>query len=107
MSTSTTSTTIYGNHWGPPLWDIFHRLALRVNQDRRETLVNFYKIIPCTYCANEFKQYIDTYPMPADDQDVFAWTVMLHNKVNIRLNRPEFLLEDAIMRYSNGDWDTE
>lgn len=101
------TNTIYGNHWGPPLWDIFHRLALRVTQDRRDILVNFFKIIPCTHCAIEFKKLIDTHPIPTYDQDVFQWTVMLHNQVNHMLNRSEFSLEDAVTRYSNGDWDTE
>lgn len=101
------TTTIYGNHWGPPLWDIFHRLALRVNTDRRDALVNYYKIIPCTTCAKDFKTLMEENPIPKEDTEVFPWTVMLHNKVNAVLNRPEFSFEEAIIRYQNGDWDSK
>ena len=82
--------------WGPHFWMTLHIACLGC-QDAK-VLVDFvegYKeIIPCLSCREHFEQVLVENPVPEAD-DLFKWSVDVHNIVNKRLGKPEFSYEDA------------
>lgn len=82
--------------WGPHFWMTLHIACLGC-QDAK-VLVDFvegYKeIIPCLSCREHFEQVLVDNPVPEAD-DLFKWSVDVHNIVNKRLGKPEFSYEDA------------
>ena len=82
--------------WGPHFWMTLHIACLGC-QDAK-VLVDFvegYKeIIPCLSCREHFEQVLIENPVPEAD-DLFKWSVDVHNIVNKRLGKPEFSYEDA------------
>jgi len=40
-----------------------------------------------------------TPPLPASIDGLFAWTVLIHNKVNVRLSKPQWKQEEAFLSY--------
>jgi hypothetical protein len=83
--------------WGPHFWMTLHIACLGC-QDAK-VLVDFvegYKeIIPCLSCREHFEQVLVENPVPEAD-DLFKWSVDVHNIVNKRLGKPEFSYEDAL-----------
>ena len=82
--------------WGPHFWMTLHIACLGC-QDAK-VLVDFvegYKeIIPCLSCREHFEQVLVENPVPEAD-DLFKWSVDVHNIVNKRLGKQEFSYEDA------------
>lgn len=100
-------------NWGPHLWKSIHYIALGYpenpsREDRQNYKDFFYTlkyIIPCKYCRDHYKDNINDLPnidMYLDTTvRLFEWTVLLHNKVNLMLNKPEMTLKDAYDLYTN------
>jgi hypothetical protein len=53
------------------------------------------EIIPCLSCRDHFEQVLVDNPVPEAD-DLFKWSVDVHNIVNKRLGKPEFSYEAAL-----------
>lgn len=98
--------------WGPAFWATIHFAALGypdtpTPQDRAdyETFYkNLHKILPCIKCAEHYKQHLIALPMTnalQNSEELFAWTVMMHNKVNKDLGKPEWPLERAVKHYKD------
>jgi hypothetical protein len=70
-----------------------------------KVLVDFvegYKeIIPCLSCREHFEQVLVDNPVPEAD-DLFKWSVDVHNIVNKRLGKPEFSYEEALANIVTG-----
>lgn len=95
------------NVWGPHLWKSIHYIALgypnNPDDEVREAYKSFYenlwKVIPCLKCSLNYKRHLDEVP-PLDGfmgsrDDLFRWTVTLHNIVNAELGKPQMPLEKA------------
>ena len=72
-----------------------------------KVLVDFvegYKeIIPCLSCREHFEQVLVENPVPEAD-DLFKWSIDVHNIVNKRLGKPEVSYEAALANIlSTGD----
>jgi hypothetical protein len=50
--------------------------------------------LPCETCVRHFDLFVRVFP-PAFGEGWFAWTVQLHNNVNVRLGRPLWTLDQA------------
>ena len=89
--------------WGPHFWMTLHIACLGC-QDAK-VLVDFvegYKeIIPCLSCREHFEQVLVDNPVPEAD-DLFKWSVDVHNIVNKRLGKPEFSYEEALANIVTG-----
>lgn len=106
--------------WGGPMWRTIHVVALgyprnpsdQVRAAYREFYNSLKTVIPCITCRQGYINIVDDNPVePAlgTTEDLFNWTVVVHNKVNEKLGKmpmtPEFvrttyLFEDS--ENSNG-----
>lgn len=101
--------------WGKHLWFSIHFIA----QDYPKTpthdemltykdfFENLWKVIPCYKCGVNYKRHLQE--LPIDDhlgsrEDLFAWTVELHNIVNRELGKPIMTLDEAKKKYSDPEF---
>lgn len=98
--------------WGPPMWTTIHFIALgypaNPTLDEKSHYQTFYEnlylFIPCKMCSDHYKAHIENLPVEKylDSRDeLFSWTVKLHNKVNVDLDKKEWSLEEAHIYYQN------
>lgn len=97
--------------WFKHYWYVFHMAALMAppqpTQEDHERMRNFYIVfgqsIPCeTECQPDYFRIINTvYPFRyANDNDLFEWTVDVHNEVNRKLGKypvTYYQAKDAIL----------
>lgn len=99
--------------WGPRAWASIHTYA--VTYPKKPTTANKTRAkrwyfgmvskLPCGNCSKKYKALIEcAVPLMSDDlgsrDALFAWTVKVHNMVNVLLHKPVFDLEDARRMYS-------
>jgi hypothetical protein len=96
--------------WGPFFWHTIHITALGYSNKptyaQKKAAKEFYTsltvLIPCPVCREHYAKHVETYPItPHLDSrdDLFKWTVVLHNAVNKDLRKPEFSENDSIAFY--------
>jgi hypothetical protein len=97
--------------WGPFFWHTIHLVALgypkeptyaekRAAKEFYESLVH---LIPCPICKLHYAQHLKDLPISASldsREDLFRWTVTIHNKVNKDLGKPEYTEGESIQFYS-------
>lgn len=81
---------------GPELWKSLHEAAAK-KTGFQEFAEDFHHKIPCGNCKAHWLSLY--YLFPPNFLDPFPWTVKIHNEVNKILNKPEFLLSDAVNLY--------
>lgn len=96
--------------WGPIFWHTIHITALGYPNsptyaDKRAAK-EFYEslgvLIPCPVCREHYQTHLQKMPLtPHLDRrdDLFKWTVQLHNEVNVLLGKPRVLEAEAIHFY--------
>ena len=96
--------------WGPFFWHTMHISALGYPQqptygDKRaakEFYEAFAHLIPCSVCREHYAQNLQKFPLtPHLDRrdDLFKWTVMIHNEVNKSLGKPVITEAESILFY--------
>ena len=96
--------------WGPFFWHTMHIVALGYpnsptyaeKRAAKEFFESFTHLIPCPVCKLHYADHLKNNPItPSLDtkQDLFRWTVHIHNLVNKDLGKPEYLDSDAISFY--------
>jgi hypothetical protein len=96
--------------WGPILWHTIHITALSYPSNptyaqkkaAKEFYESFTELIPCPVCREHYKAHIQKLPLtPHLDrrEDLFRWTVELHNEVNQMLGKPKFSETESINFY--------
>ena len=77
---------------GPPIWKDLHNYAATWDEDvesQQKFLEGVTQRIPCGECKGFWINHNKQIPPPTDTKEsFFAWTVELHNKVNIKLSKP-------------------
>jgi hypothetical protein len=93
--------------WGKHVWTSIHFIALgypsNPNAQQKNIYIQYFNsladVLPCKSCADHFKKLLTLHPLNdahlANNFSLFEWTVLLHNKVNERLNKPIISLERA------------
>lgn len=87
--------------WGPFFWHTIHITALgyptNPSYAHKKAAKEFYEslqlLIPCPICRDHYKEHMIKHPLtPYLDkrEDLFRWTIMLHNDVNKMLGKKEF-----------------
>ena len=98
--------------WGPFFWHTIHIVALGYPKaptySDKKAAKEFYEsltaLIPCPICKEHYVAHLKEKPItPFLDtrQDLFLWTIDLHNRVNKTLGKAEFKAEDSIAYYKN------
>jgi hypothetical protein len=102
---------IYKNVWGNLIWKLMHYLA--VISDINSKYIKFKSFIsclqytiPCTICRRHFKQHLIDFPLDDYKNNVFEWSVIVHNDTNaITVGSPysgvTFSMESAYAKYYN------
>lgn len=97
--------------WGPFFWHTMHISALGYPQKpsygQKKAAKEFFEalvfLIPCPICREHYSQFLQQTPIaPSLDrrEDLFKWTVDLHNSVNKQLGKPRFTEGESIAFYS-------
>ena len=96
--------------WGPSGWAFIHYVALgypnnpsmKDNNDYKNYYYNLAHVIPCEKCKEHYKEtIIDNPPKTQNKDELFKWTVDIHNIVNKRLNKPTLTYTDALHIWKN------
>lgn len=97
--------------WGPFFWHTIHLVALgypkeptyaekRAAKEFYESLVH---LIPCPICKLHYAEHLKELPISAsldNREDLFRWTVTIHNKVNKDLGKPEYTEGESLQFYA-------
>lgn len=84
--------------WGPPMWRTMHIVAMSYPDDpddeTRKGFSDFYRslmtTIPCPACRREYREIMIAHPVEealSCGDDLFKWTVLVHNNVSERLGK--------------------
>ncbi len=96
--------------WGPFFWHTIHITALGYPKDpsyahkraAKEFFESLAHLIPCPKCRDHYSLHLQKMPItPHLDrrEDLFRWTVALHNVVNESLGKPHYTEAEALMFY--------
>ncbi len=96
--------------WGPFFWHTIHIVAMgypeKPTYSQKKAAKEFFEslqyLLPCSECRTHYAQHLAVSPItPHLDrrQDLFKWTVELHNTVNQSLGKPRMLETDVIAHY--------
>jgi hypothetical protein len=96
--------------WGPFFWHTMHLAAITYPAEpsyankraAKEFFESLAVIIPCPKCREHYTKHLQVMPIsPHLDrrQDLFKWTVQLHNEVNKTLGKPILSELEALQFY--------
>ena len=96
--------------WGPCFWHTMHIIALSYpanpsyahKRAAKEFFEGLSHLIPCPKCREHYQTHLQKYPIsPHLDRrdDIFRWTVNVHNEVNKSLGRPPVSEMESINFY--------
>ena len=85
--------------WGPPLWESFHSITFgypiepdnETKERYRNWLTGLGDVLPCSYCRNSYKCFIQDGDSSLTDNDLLnrdnlcRWGYHMHNRVNNKL----------------------
>jgi hypothetical protein len=92
--------------WGNSLWYLIHYIAIHQPTILTQEIAYSFKVmmecltylLPCDICKGHLKQHLQNFPIYnylRTNESVFEWTFILHNKVNMSLNKPVLNYKDA------------
>ena len=96
--------------WGPFFWHTMHITALSypsnpsyaVKRAAKDFFESIAHLIPCPKCREHYTIHLQKFPIsPHLDrrEDLFRWTVNLHNEVNKSLDKPIISEKESIQFY--------
>jgi hypothetical protein len=94
------------NKWGKQAWHFIHMVALAYpiepTEEEKEQYMQFFKslgnILPCAICARHYTDKINQNPPNLTNrEELFKWTVDIHNSVNKDNYKPELSYSQALV----------
>ena len=96
--------------WGPFFWHTIHITAIGYPKDpsyahkkaAKEFFESLGQLIPCSICREHYMTHLQKMPIsPHLDRrdDLFRWTVNLHNEVNESLGKPRVTEAESLLYY--------
>ena len=98
---------------GSRSWTLLHSIAAyfpaqpthQQQQDAKIFLDTFSRLYPCQECAEDLRQDLVTHPARLTSSAEFSqWMCEMHNRVNVKLGKPEFDCSQVFKRWRDG-WD--
>jgi len=93
--------------WGPYYWYVFHGTIY--SYPGKQTVSDFLKvfpdILPCITCANHLRKLYKKHPYESivgDKNKLIVWSVLIHNIVNKKLNKPLLSPNEAAEHFIKG-----
>jgi len=98
--------------WGNGLWIFIHTIAINYPEKPspidKKNVYNFFtnleNVIPCEKCKNNYSLHMKQLPLSShlnNKNDLFKWTVDMHNMVNSELGKPILTVEQVKNIYKN------
>jgi hypothetical protein len=92
--------------WQPITWIFFHSIALEYNDQYKDHYKNFFEtfkiIIPCKMCRTHFNECIEkeihNLENNINQENIFNWTIDLHNNVN-KMNKKKIWSYDEAREF--------
>lgn len=82
----------------PALWKKLHLRAIeKEGTEDGKWLADFAKEIPCGECVRHWREFLAN--EPPNFTAYFAWTVLAHNGINLRLGKPILSVDQARALY--------
>jgi len=95
--------------FGPYFWGALHMacLSCRAPDKLKNFVENYPSILPCKNCGDHFQEVLDKYHVPETNNkdELFDWSVFIHNKVNEKLGKPTISTTDARNIWLNSPFD--
>ena len=97
-------------YWGPAAWHFIHALAAAYPINPAESDKEIYKaffdvlpfVLPCPVCGKHLKENLQTIPIRLGSrQELFEWTVDLHNEVNKQKGKKTYNYEEALAEFKS------
>lgn len=96
--------------WGPHYWFFLHTIAMSYpihpNAVTKKKYYDFVQniplFIPVESMSGEFSKLLDQYPVQPylDNKESFIrWMWFIHNKINMKLEKPQISLNDFYVKY--------
>ncbi len=91
--------------WGSQTWHFIHTVALnypdKPTEEDKKKYLSFFKSIgntlPCELCAENFRKKMKKHPPNLNGkEELFNWTVDIHNSVNKENGKKLYTYEDAL-----------
>ena len=100
------------NLWGSSGWSFMHYVALAypenpTKKDKLNYKIFYYNLqntLPCLKCALNYKENIRELPIDKflnSRENLFKWTVDIHNMVNNELGKENYTYEKAYNKFMN------
>uniref|UniRef100_A0A182NJ22 Sulfhydryl oxidase n=1 Tax=Anopheles dirus TaxID=7168 RepID=A0A182NJ22_9DIPT len=92
-------------------WGLLHTVAAYYptkpteaeERNVRTFFTTFSKLYPCEYCAKDFQQELKEMPPETKSQHTLSqWLCRMHNRVNVKLGKPEFDCTKVNERWRDG-----
>ncbi len=95
--------------WQQSTWKIFHLISLKYIDERKDIYNNFFNtfkfILPCEICEQHYRSQLLRTNLNLEKNnnknDLFRWTVNIHNNVNSMNNKKIMSYEEARKIYEN------
>jgi hypothetical protein len=98
------------DQWGPRIWILIHTLAKYLPANPSTELKQIYYdmlkclklLLPCSKCRSHLTKHLSEYDFTkyfTNRDTIFLFTNILHNVVNVSLNRRQLSVEDAWILY--------
>lgn len=102
-------------NWGKYFWTTIHVAALGFPDVATDTVRQKYKVfytaigdvLPCSKCRANYHEHFLELPIDfflVDKHTLFAWTVKLHNIVNVQTKKKEWSVEESKEYYTKGTY---
>ena len=102
--------TLDRNNWGPNAWSFIHYVALgyptNPTDNDKENYKTFYyslqNTLPCQKCAVNYQRHLKDIPIDSaldGPQELFKWTIDIHNEVNKELGKRKYSYEEVSDKY--------
>jgi len=98
---------------GNKTWTLLHSVAAyfpaspsaQAQEDARTLMSVMSRLYPCQDCAEDLRADLVTHPPRVTSSEEFSqWMCEMHNRVNVKLGKPEFDCSQVFKRWRDG-WD--
>jgi hypothetical protein len=98
--------------WKQSTWYIFHMLSLQYIEEEQEYYEKFFEsfkyILPCEKCLRHYQIQTSRPDLQIskhmNSEDIFAFTIRLHNNVNSQNRKKIWTVEEARSYYEKQNW---
>ncbi len=99
--------------WKQTTWYVFHKFTLEFYPEELEHYKNFFNsfktILPCEICLNHYNIQLNRPGLMLNENlnkdNIFGWTIKIHNNVNISHKKKEWNILEAQNYYSSSTID--